>query len=104
MEQFLGLRADGSRSRVGWLEIRPVRDAFEAHRFEVVDRGASDGLDVYAWVDGDAEQESSKFETPEEAIEFTMKHWGADLRKWVNQGVLQDEYREAILMRLEPEN
>ncbi|MBW8850973.1 MAG: hypothetical protein JF600_09360 [Xanthomonadales bacterium] len=104
MEQFVGLRADGSGSRICWLEIRPVRDAFEAHRFDVVDHGAPDSLDVYAWADGDAEQESSMFATPEAAIEFTIKHWGADSLKWVNQGVLQDEYCEAILMRPETEN
>ncbi|GEM_PF-3350173 len=104
VEQFVGLRTDASGSRVCWLEIRPVRDAFEAHRFDVVDHGAPDSLDVYAWVDGDAEQESSMFATPEAAIEFTIKHWAADSLKWVNQGVLQDEYCEAILMRPETEN
>ena len=104
VEQFLGLRADGDTSRVTWVEIRPAHDGFEAHRFDVMDYGAPDRLDVYAWIDGEAEQECFRFESPRDAIEFTIRQWGTDSRKWVNQGVLQDEYLEAILTRPETEN
>ncbi|MGN6152815.1 MAG: hypothetical protein ACTHOH_12545 [Lysobacteraceae bacterium] len=104
VEQFLGLREDDTSAKVIWVEIRPVHDGFETHRFDVTDYGAPDRLDLSAWIDGDAEQESFHFETPKDAIESAMKDWGADPRKWVNQGVLQDEYRDAILKRSEIEN
>lgn len=104
VEQFLGRYEDEGRLRVAWIEIRPGSNRYEVRRFDVEDPGGSGSADLYEWVDMNAEQESFVFDMPEQAIEFAAARWGAFTGKWVNQGVVQDEYLDALGTDSNPSN
>jgi hypothetical protein len=94
VEQFLKRYADDGRPRVAWVEVVAGTERYEVRRFDAEDRGGSNCVDLYEWLDGDVEPEA--FETPEQAIEFATTNLGASHQRWVNQGLVQDEYLDAI--------
>jgi hypothetical protein len=96
VEQFLGRYAEDGRPRVVWVEVRAGSGHYEVRRFDAEDRGGSNCADLYEWLDGDVEPEAFDFETPEQAIEFATTSLGASRRRWVNQGLVQEEYLDAI--------
>jgi hypothetical protein len=97
VEQFLERYSCDGHGRIAWLEIRPMgKDAYEVRRYDAEDRGDASWVDVYEWLDGDAEFAPSICRTPEEALEFASNEYGANPTKWVNSGCVQDEYLDVI--------
>lgn len=97
VEQFIERHLIEGRNRVAWLEIRPQSEFYAVRRFDVEDLGNADSADVYAWMEGDTESQASFFSTPEDAVQFAMSNYGASRQRWVNEGLVQDEYLDAIV-------
>ncbi len=97
IEQMLGLfDRDGFRI-VNFIRIDREKDGeFSMAFFEVIDEGSRDFLDVYEFspYDPDSPYGSiSKAGSPEEIIDMAVKI-GASPERFVNAGVIQDEYKD----------
>lgn len=85
---------------VEWLRLSPRSSGVELSRHRVQDVGRTDFLDVYEFpsVDPDEEPAEGKvlaiFSSSAEAVAVSVRH-GARADKWVNDGVVQDEYARA---------
>ena len=67
---------------------------------EVFNGGNFDVLDVYEFSPLDPDRsygQVDSFRTVDDAFQFACEQTGADPRKFVNAGVVQDEYRDAYL-------
>jgi hypothetical protein len=99
IEQFLGeIQTEHGRG-IRWLEISPTRDGFIVYRGDVVDVGTDDRLDisVFPWLDPEHEDDDDRMAvaaTPEEALAFAERFLAAHPDRWVNQGVVCDEYAD----------
>jgi hypothetical protein len=96
IEQFLGREFVDGRFRIGWLELRPGIAGAEIWHFEAEDFGGAESMDVYAWIDTGTDAPRAVFATAAAALDFASEAFGASLDHWVNQGVVQDEYRDNI--------
>lgn len=96
VEQFLGShRTDG----LAWLEIRPAQGRLQLWLFEVFDDGHSEFLDVYSFspLAGEWPEVPLSFhDSATEALHTAGQIPGAKPDRWVNQFVLQDEYRDFL--------
>jgi hypothetical protein len=99
VEQFLGSSGEGS---IAWLEIRPALDGFQLWRFEVMDGGTEDFVDLYSFspVEGDwPEEPLSVHDTLVDAMHAAAALCGASPDRWVNQFVIQEEYEDYLPTR-----
>jgi len=67
--------------------------------FEVLDEGSENFLDVYEFTPLDPDLpygQTEKFETADAALAYAESKFGASLEKYVNSGVIQDEYRDSL--------
>ena len=99
VEQFLGPSREGS---IAWLEIRPAGVGFQLWRFEAVDDGNEDFLDLYSFspANGDwPEEPLSVHDSLADAILAAELSCAASPDRWVNQFVIQDEYRDYLPTR-----
>ena len=95
VEQFLGKGHDGRTLR--WVELRPSKEVVEVWVFEVEDVGSIDYLDLYSFPEVGASFEEPLARLPfTEAIEWCERNLSASPMRWVNQGVVQDEYAETF--------
>jgi hypothetical protein len=100
VEQFLGGSADGLV--ISWIEIRPKADGFQLWHFEVCDDGHEEFLDLYSFspASGDwPESPVSTHATPDDALTEAVRAFNADPSRWVNQFLIQDEYRDYLPTR-----
>jgi hypothetical protein len=105
VEQFLGAReVDGERI-LRWIELSPASgDAVEIRVRDVYDEGDESYLDLYDFteVESDDDEEddddapSATAASLDEAIALCRDRWGADPDRWVNEGVIQDEYADLL--------
>jgi hypothetical protein len=106
VEQFLGgCIHDGERA-IRWVEIRPDPDGVTLLLYEVYDEGDEEWLDVYAFTgtDDDPDERDSPaaehhLSTLEEALSLAQELYGADPERFVNAGVIQDEYGDYLQRR-----
>lgn len=96
IEQFLRRFFSDGVWRIEWIEIRPAPERFEVRRFEVDDLGDSEFADLYEWVESGSEPDLFVFDAPEDAVEFTVARLDCSCQCWVNQGLVQDEYLDAV--------
>ena len=100
IEQFLSPREEGSYRVLRWVCVKKDRDGtFSASRYEAFDEGNFDCLDLYAfsYVDPDNPcEESSGLPTADAAMKAAEDQFGADKHKYVNVGVIQDEYADFL--------
>lgn len=101
-EQFLGAcHADGLAG-VAWVEVRPVVGGYEVFIHEVVDIGeiadlyefpplAEHDEEYFGQVVGRADDELGAF--------ALAARYGAAAGRWVNQGVVVDEYHDFVKAR-----
>jgi hypothetical protein len=97
IEQWLGRALVDGRPRISWLELRPGLSGVELWHFEAEDFGSAESMDVYAWIDAGADAPRAIFPTIAAALDFASEAFDASLDRWVNQGVVQDEYRDSIV-------
>jgi hypothetical protein len=94
IEQFLARELVDGRPRVKWIEIRSGLSGVELWNFEAEDLGSAESMDVYEWIDPGIDAPRAIFPTIAAALDFASEAFGASLDRWVNQGVVQDEYRD----------
>ena len=107
VEQWLGARTEKGIRVVKWLSIEHDEDDREGTTTivrvsEVVDDGGPDFIDIYEFTSYDANAEFgvvTKFDTPQEALQYALTNVGADELKFVPRGVIQDEYVDYLKSR-----
>src|SRR5690349_870686 len=94
IEQFLG--RGGKPQTIAWLEVRPAKCGVTLRRTEVPDAGDEQHLDLYGFGGDDDSQLSHACSSFAEALALAQLHHGARPERWVNQFLIQDEYRDFI--------
>ena len=96
VEYFLDSAVDG---QIAWLELRPSDGSIELWRFDAFDDGDEEYLDVYSFgsVGEDFPDEPiAMFDDAASALSYAQDHETAAPDRWVNQFVIQDEYRDSL--------
>lgn len=103
VEQFLGPIGSPERPGVRYAEVRAARTSYEVYVHAVEDVGHENllDLDVFPPFDEDAEEEDfgqflGTAEDPQGALALAEERTGAVRSRWVNQGVVQDEYHDFV--------
>ena len=103
VEQWLGARSEGDFRVLKWLSIERERDGRTVLRIcEVLDEGLPDFFDVYEFTPYDSNAEfgiEQTFDTPQEALEYAKAHVGANLDRFVGEGLVQEEYADYLKTR-----
>ncbi|HTA66267.1 MAG TPA: hypothetical protein VK753_12260 [Xanthomonadaceae bacterium] len=104
IEQFLPPREESNYRALRWVcvERNPDR-SFSASRYEVFDEGDLNHLDLYAFSFVDPDEPCEKrtgFLSAEEAMKIAEEQFGANRCKYVNVGIVQDEYADFVRGRL----
>lgn len=96
VEQFLERRPAPSGHVIRWLSVEPARSGtYQVRCCESLDVGGVDFADVYEFPSVDAEFPDGRtwsFATRAEALAWAAHPLGAVPDRFVNQGVIQDEY------------
>lgn len=103
VEQFLGGFSANGHPAVRWIELRPESDEIVLSLYEVYDEGSEDWLDLYEFeraTDDDLEQDEPaaehRFSTLDDALAAAAERYGAHPERFVNAGVIQDEYHDHL--------
>lgn len=96
VEQWLGTANSEMGSIISWVDCSKARDgSFRVALFRSIDAGNDAFLDVYAFESADADEApTAQFENPRAALDHAIRNLGADGEHFVNQGLVQDEYRD----------
>jgi hypothetical protein len=98
--QFLGPRAGADPAVVQWAEIHPRDGEFEAVLNVVQDVGGEHFLDLWEFPPEDPDDELgrvlARVNTALDAMKEAEEQAAAVRPRWVNLGVVQDEYRDYI--------
>jgi hypothetical protein len=98
VEQWLGLSTAPGAS-IRFVRIDRQNDGtYAVAWFERLDEGSADNCDVYEFspVDPDTPYgDVSTFASAEAALVCACEHHGAVPGRWLNAGMVQDEYRDA---------
>jgi hypothetical protein len=99
VEQLLQSEPRDGRATVRWISVFRSGEAFVVTAHHVYDEGDADFLDLSEFEPVDDEEyagegvEVARHSRPEEALNAARGH-GATSERWVNQGVLADEYAD----------
>lgn len=99
VEQMLSTDVQAGSFR--WLEVRPTAESYALRLHETLDDGSVDYVDVYEFRSVDEEDEYGdgvlygEFVEVSEVLEAAAAH-GAKPDRWVNAGVIQDEYLDLV--------
>ena len=103
VEQFLGACGTPHRPGVRHAEVRPADGRFEVWLHEAEDVGGENFLDLTGFPPLDPDDEETEFgrllgtaRDPAAALRIAAQHCGTGPERWVNQGVVQDEYRDFV--------
>jgi hypothetical protein len=100
VEQFLGRNPeDETGAQVRWVELRPAKNFIEAWVYDVDDVGDENQSDIYdfPFLDPDGPvAPAASFSDALAAAAYASEHWAAHPDRWVNQGVIADEYLDYI--------
>jgi hypothetical protein len=78
-------------------------DEYSVDYMEVFDEGDENFLDIYEFSTIDTDEPygiMTKFKTPKEAIDYSIEKYNCKIDKFVNAGVLQEEYRDYLKTRI----
>jgi hypothetical protein len=98
IEVFLG-RISDNREIISFLEFKKTNtNNIEVTYIEVYDEGNLEFLDLYSFsfVDPDMNFEKFNFENIDSAIEFIRDKFKLNEIKFVNAGIIQDEYADLL--------
>jgi hypothetical protein len=98
IEQLLDDRLDEGDRIIRFVRIdKEATGEFAVALFESIDEGSAEMLDIYEFTALDPDLpygDITEFESAEEAIDFCIADLGAVAGRFVNGGVIQDEYRD----------
>jgi hypothetical protein len=96
VEQFLGGFSYQGDPAIRWLSIRADDNGVVLSLYESYDPQEEDFVDVYSFPELEVEQGEAAAEhtceSIEEALALARSTYGASADRWVNDGVVQDEY------------
>jgi len=95
LELFLG-QSQHDKDILNWIEIcKGRKEAIELNSYSVYDEGDIDHLDLYSFspVNPEEDFETIEFPTLESALVFIRKKYQLTDLRFVNQGMIQDEYK-----------
>jgi hypothetical protein len=95
LEIFLGQSGDNNEI-ISWLSLaKNETGQVELSTYMVLDCGDLDHLDIYSFepVDPDEPYQTTAFSTLDEALIFIRNNYNQTEPKFLNQGVIQDEYK-----------
>ncbi len=98
LEVFLG-RVHIDKGIISYLEInKALDDKIEVTIYDHYDEGNLEWLDVYSfsYVDSDEDFEILQFDNIAELIETIQLRFHLSEIKFVNQGIIQDEYKDLL--------
>jgi hypothetical protein len=95
IEQFLGRGV--TPQTIAWIEIRPAQNGVTLCRTEVPDAGDAGHLDLYEFWGDDDSRLTHALSTVAEALAHAHQYHGARPERWVNQFMIQDEYRDFVV-------
>ena len=102
VECFIGACALEDKAGIRWISIRTRNDGVVLQVFETADVGNEDYVDVYEFgpLNGDFEfdeaQEEFHFSDFPSCVAFLTNRYLGSTSRFVNEGVLQDEYSDYI--------
>ncbi|MGW4303248.1 hypothetical protein ACWEHT_26255 [Streptomyces sp. NPDC004646] len=103
VEQFLGACGSAERPGVCHVEVCPTKGRFEVRLHTVEDIGSERFRDLGEFPPFAPDDEASEFglllgtaEDPLSALEIAERQTGAERARWVNEGVVQDEYGDFV--------
>jgi hypothetical protein len=100
IECFLGGSVVGGEPAIRWISLRKEDDIFVATLREAWDPRDPEFLDVYAFrstaPEPDDPVSEERFEDLSTALRFVTTQWGASETRFVNEGIVQDEYGEYL--------
>jgi hypothetical protein len=100
VEQFLSKSVYETFPTIRFIRLDKERSGeISVALFEVYDEGNKDFLDVYEFPPIDPDEPDGQiitFSKPEEAVFYACNILGADIKKFVNDGLIQDEYKDLL--------
>ena len=97
LEQFMGAAMRDGERTISYLEIRPAKGGFEVWRFEAPDIGDKEFTDVSEFAFDGENEPLATLQHPSDAFLFAHSQLGADPQRWVNIGVVCDEYKDYVM-------
>ncbi len=96
VEQWIGHIIEKDYTVLKWIRIEKENDGeFSVVYIECFDEGDEDFVDIYDFSEIDPDVPygvTNTFITIDRAIEFSIREYGAFINKFVNSGMIQDEY------------
>lgn len=95
VEQWLGYKQEESYIILRWISIEKENSEYSVVYIESFDEGNEDFIDVYEFSTLDPDEPLgliNTFSTLDEAIDFSLNEYGAEIDKFVNRGMVQQEY------------
>ncbi|MCX5398826.1 hypothetical protein [Streptomyces sp. NBC_00102] len=92
-----------------YVEVRPAKASYEVYLHAVEDVGSESFLDLGEFPPLDPDEEADEFgrflgmaEDPLAALIIAEDRTGAERGRWVNENVVQDEYRDFVRLSRPP--
>ncbi|TFF35043.1 hypothetical protein [Mucilaginibacter psychrotolerans] len=102
VEQWLAPKEEDTYVVLRWLRIDKEKDlTYTTCYIECFDEGDEQFADIYEFspIDPDEPEVLNNFASADEAILFVKDAYAASLDKFVNAGLIQDEYRNFIMKK-----
>jgi hypothetical protein len=103
VEQFLGPCGSPERPGVRYVEVRATKTSYEVFLHVVEDIGCESFFDLGEFPPFDPDDEACEFgrllgiaEDPLAALAVAEQRAGAERGRWVNEGIVQDEYGDFV--------
>lgn len=99
VEQWLGYYEIDGEIILRWLRVYSEKGEYNVLYIECYDQGSVDNLNIYYFTVVDPDEPYGlidTFNTPDEAIEFSLNKYNASINKFVNNGMIQEEYRNYL--------
>ncbi|MFD7961181.1 hypothetical protein ACFV5J_10270 [Streptomyces zaomyceticus] len=103
VEQFLGPCGSTEHPGVRYVEVRATKGPFEVYLHAVEDVGSESFLDLDEFPPFDPNDDASEFglllgmaEGSLTALQVAEQRAGAERGRWVNEGIVQDEYGDFV--------
>ncbi|NQX43247.1 hypothetical protein SAMN05421820_1166 [Pedobacter steynii] len=103
VEQWLGYKQEDSYIILRWISLEKEDNGeFSVAYIESFDEGNEDFIDVYEFSTLDPDEPLgiiNTFSTLDEAIDFSLDEYGAEIDNFINAGMIQEEYRTYLNLK-----
>jgi hypothetical protein len=84
-----------------WVRIEKLKDQYATQYTECFDDGDYDFVDIYDFspLHPDEPLKVDTFELIEDALNFVVESYKADLQRFVSAGIIQEEYKDYLKAR-----